>query len=574
MMSDRARRAAVSLAVAFASVTGGVATFAAAAANADPVLMLDTHSSSANPTVSTPDALQAGVRYLYEVDGTFSYLSRTTWNTHIPWCGPWEATPTYPSSGADNYHAAIDASVAFAAQTPCGGIYSGQRSLVIDSGDGTFRRIAPVGGEPRLNFASSNHVYDFIVTGAGVPARFRISDNNATDNYGQLRIRLLASDATGPTITPHITPGVQGDHGYYTQPQTVTWDVADPDSAVASTSGCGSTTVSVETNGTTLTCSATNILGETTSSSVTLKYDGTAPVIMSAAGAPDGTNGWYVSPPTVTWSEVDAISGVDHTSGCAPATVTVPTAGSQITCSATNGAGLTGTSTFSYKYDPTPPTVVPMVTGTFGANGWYKTAPTVTWAVADDVSGIAATDSCDAVTQTVDTSGITFTCTATNGAGASNSAAVSLKYDGTAPTVVWAGNTSPYDPTQTVSLTCTATDATSGLASNSCANVSIPAYTLPIGGQTFSATAVDNAGNSTTAFTTATLRVTEDNLCSLVTAWVSNKGIANSLCVKVRNKSASGGTLDNFRNEVSAQSGKALTTERAAVLNRLSLALG
>lgn len=104
--------------------------------------------------------------------------------------------------------------------------------------------------------------------------------------------------------------------------------------------------------------------------------------------------------------------------------------------------------------------------------------------------------------------------------------------------------------------------------------MSTPAYNIPAGGTTYTATATDLAGNSTTASTVVTLRTTAEGLCTLTSSWVSNAGIANSLCVKLRNKAASGGTLDNYRNELSAQSGKAITSDRANSLIALSRQIG
>jgi predicted extracellular nuclease len=50
--------------------------------------------------------------------------------------------------------------------------------------------------------------------------------------------------------------------------------------------------------------------------------------------------------------------------------------------------------------------------------------------------------------------------------------------------------------------------------------------------------------------------------CALVESYVTkNKGLANSLCVKLQN-----GAYEAFRNEVSAQTGKALTAAQAATL--------
>jgi hypothetical protein len=573
------RRAALVAALTVAVAASG-AGIAASSASADTsTLLLDTHSTSPNPTVSTVDPLQVGVRYLYEVDGTFSYYNAQSWNTHTPWCGPWEQKPMYASPVGDNYHVGADASVAFGQQGPgCPGIYGGQRSLQIDSGDGTFRRIAPVGGEPRLNFAAAGHKYSFVVTGTGARARFQILDGNATDNYGVLHVRQVAADATAPVVTPSVSPGAPGSNGYYTSPQTVTWSTTDPESGISSKSGCDTTTISQETTGQVLTCTATNGVGLTTTASITIAYDGTAPVITSTAPAPDGSNGWYVTPASVSWDVSDTISGVSSRSGCDPAALS-PSAAGAITCSATNGAGLSGSSTFAYKYDPSPAIITPTLSGTLGSNGWYTTAPSVTWAVSDSLSGIDSTSGCDNTTLTAETAGTSLTCTVVNGAGLMSSSTVLLKYDGTAPTVTWSGNLGSYDADATVTLTCAATDGLSGIATSTCRDITVPGYTIPAAGLTYSATAADVAGNTGTGSTTVRLSTTPDGLCRLVTAWVNQDGVAHSLCVKLAKAAtdASNGkpkNLDAFRNELAAQSGKSITAEHADILTRLSRAIG
>ncbi|MBW7935215.1 MAG: hypothetical protein H3C62_16730, partial [Gemmatimonadaceae bacterium] len=91
------------------------------------------------------------------------------------------------------------------------------------------------------------------------------------------------------------------------------------------------------------------------------------------------------------------------------------------------------------------------------------------------------------------------------------------------------------------------------------------AYTFAIGSNSFSATAQDKAGNTNAASTSFTVSVTSGSLCSLVQRWVSNAGVANSLCVKLRQES-----WGAFRNEVSAQGGKKfLSASNAAILLRL-----
>ncbi len=55
----------------------------------------------------------------------------------------------------------------------------------------------------------------------------------------------------------------------------VSWSVSDPESGIASSSGCDTTTIDYDTTGTTLTCSATNGAGLSSSGSVTIKRDAT-----------------------------------------------------------------------------------------------------------------------------------------------------------------------------------------------------------------------------------------------------------------------------------------------------------
>src|SRR5262249_46280654 len=64
------------------------------------------------------------------------------------------------------------------------------------------------------------------------------------------------SDVTPPVITPHIA-GTLGGNGWYVSDVSVTWTVADPESAFTAT-GCDPTTITADTAGVTLTCTATS----------------------------------------------------------------------------------------------------------------------------------------------------------------------------------------------------------------------------------------------------------------------------------------------------------------------------
>ena len=214
--------------------------------------------------------------------------------------------------------------------------------------------------------------------------------------------------------------------------------------------------------------------------------------------------------------------------------------------------------------DVTPPVITPQVAGTMGREGWYVSDVTISWSVGDPESGIKTSSGCTGATVSQDTGGVTFTCSATNGAGLSARNGVSVKRDATPPTLAFSGNQGSYTVDQQVSIGCNASDALSGIASFTCPALTAPAYQFAAGQNSFNGSAVDHAGNVTTAAGSFLLQVTADGMCTLVTRMVSNAGIAHSLCVKLQHHA-----IEPFRNELSAQTGKSITDANAAALARL-----
>jgi len=121
-----------------------------------------------------------------------------------------------------------------------------------------------------------------------------------------------------------------------------------------------------------------------------INSDTTPPVIVPTVVGTAGLNGWYTSSVTVSWSETDVQSGIASSTGCGTQTLTSNTPGTILTCSATNGTGLTSTVPVTVKIDLTPPVIVPTLTGTLVANGWYTGNVTVSWTMTDPESGIAS----------------------------------------------------------------------------------------------------------------------------------------------------------------------------------------
>jgi RTX calcium-binding nonapeptide repeat (4 copies) len=114
--------------------------------------------------------------------------------------------------------------------------------------------------------------------------------------------------------------------------------------------------------------------------------DLTPPVITPTVTGTRGSNGWYVSDVSVTWTVHDPDSPVTSQVGCDPATVTSDTAGTTFTCQATSGGGTATVSTVVGR-DTTPPTVTcPSPAPVFQL---YQLGAWVTASVTDATSGRA-----------------------------------------------------------------------------------------------------------------------------------------------------------------------------------------
>ena len=131
-------------------------------------------------------------------------------------------------------------------------------------------------------------------------------------------------------------------------------------------------------------------------------------------------------------------SGVTSATGVASVSLTVPSGATSLQASFAGDSTYNGTSsTISFAVtgtcDSTPPAITPSVTGTLGSNGWYVSNVSVGWIVSDPDSSVTSTSGCGAGSVSADTSGITFTCTATSSGGTSSNA-VTIRRDATAPT--------------------------------------------------------------------------------------------------------------------------------------------
>ena len=156
-------------------------------------------------------------------------------------------------------------------------------------------------------------------------------------NVGVWLWRPVTDDLTPPVITPTVG-GTAGSNGWHVSDVAVSWTVADPDSAVTSTDGCSSSSVTTDTAGTTFTCTATSG-GGTATRSVAVRRDTVAPAVTCAS--PPQTFEIYQLGAWVRADVTDATSGPANPVAQGPAMANTNFAGtfSQIV-TGTDRAGL------------------------------------------------------------------------------------------------------------------------------------------------------------------------------------------------------------------------------------------
>jgi uncharacterized delta-60 repeat protein len=193
-----------------------------------------------------------------------------------------------------------------------------------DTGSGVARYIvyASENGGPFTPWLPSTTATQAVFTGVrgntyafysiAVDAAGNVEDANS----GGDAQTLVVLDTTPPSIVPTVA-GPMGSNGWYTGAVTVSWSVADPESGIASSSGCDPLQVTQDTPGRTLTCSATNGVGLSASVPVTIKVDRSSPAFTGMPAA--SCSIWPVNKKMV---QVAVVSASDGGAGLASFNVT------------------------------------------------------------------------------------------------------------------------------------------------------------------------------------------------------------------------------------------------------------
>ncbi len=257
---------------------------------------------------------------------------------------------------------------------------------------------------------------------------------------------------------------------------------------------------------------------------IALKYDNIAPTLASTRNPEANGAGWNSSATTVEFkaTDDDGGSGVDaSTVKCTNGTTGAQAADGSVTCATTVGAetpatgvtlnaeaydlaGNKGTdSPVTVKLDKTAPTITARAKTADGkdyvAGSWTNQAVTVSFECSDALSGIAT---CPAsVTLTADGVGQEVAGTAEDKAGNKQSAKVSgINIDSVKPTITLNGiaNGGVYILGAVPQASCTAEDSGGAGLAGTCSLTVTGGTANGVGTFNYTATAADNAGNTTT----------------------------------------------------------------------------
>jgi len=240
-------------------------------------------------------------------------------------------------------------------------------------------------------------------------------------------------DTTPPQVTAIAAARAPDANGWYNHAVGVALTGSDATSGIAS---CDAPTYSGPDSGAAVVSGVCRDgAGNTsTSASVALEYDATAPTASAALARGPDANGWYAKPVGVTFAGSDATSGIASCTGAT--TYSGPDSdAASASGQCTDVAGNHTDASATFRFDATPPTVVAQPARAPDENGWYVKPLTIAFKGTDTTSGVA---SCTSPVNYAkpDTADAKVTGTCRDEAGNLSVAAMSsFKFDATPPAV-------------------------------------------------------------------------------------------------------------------------------------------
>ena len=250
-------------------------------------------------------------------------------------------------------------------------------------------------GSPAVGFWASHGVDDEVDSAVALEAVDLDDDGDtdvvAADVLGDRVVwyanKTVSVDVSAPLIAPLVS-GQAGNDGWYQTNALVDWSVEDDESLISSSSGCDVSGITTDTPGVSFTCTATS-LGGTASESITVRRDGTPPVItFDSAEPPPNGDGWNNTDVAVPFTVVDQLSGVETVEPASPLLFTLEGIRT-LSVSATDAAGNIRSASATVRIDKTAPVINANRVPAPNASGWNNTDITVDFSCTDSRSGLA-----------------------------------------------------------------------------------------------------------------------------------------------------------------------------------------
>lgn len=227
--------------------------------------------------------------------------------------------------------------------------------------------------------------------------------------------------------------------------------------------------------------------------------DTAPPLLELVATGPMGDNGWFVGDVDIRWLYDSPQSGIDATSGCEDRVVIEDTTHLVLQCTVGTRGGAARSDSRTLKRDATPPRIRTSLRSAIPeAGGWYRTPVEAVYICEDAASGIALPCPVPDTRSADGTHVFPIRSTRDNAGNIGTSPGISVRIDMTRPQL-----TATMPPAQlfvgaTHDFQLSATDALSGIASQSCTPVNTVTPTASAPGsvpRVATCTAIDHAGN-------------------------------------------------------------------------------
>ncbi len=354
-----------------------------------------------------------------------------------------------------------------------------------------------------VNFACADSLSGIAICPAPQPVtsdgKGEVISGTAVDQAGNTASSAvtLNVDRTPPVITVTVSPAPNA-AGWNNTGVTVTFHCSDAVSGVAT---CPAP-VSVLSDGANqiISGTATDVAGNSASTSVTLNIAKSPPLITALLSPAANSAGWNNAPVTVSFQCTAA--GAPIASCPQPQTVSTDGANQTVSGTVTDVAGNSANATATVNLDRTAPGISGSVSPSPNSNGWINSNATVTFNCSDALSGVATCSQPQSVT--TEGPNQVITGTATDVAGNTATTTVTLNIEKTPPLIQAIVSPTPNsqgwnNTPVTVTFQCNG-GISGGLQCPSAQTVSGEGAAQMVSG-----TATDNAGNSATA--TATISI-------------------------------------------------------------------